>query len=116
MDRQSRDLVLNWCLPVMAKSRNRVAAEGPPEGDMRSCPFCRGVMRFEQSGEKGAEAGWSCSCGNRVSLRQETLVERRRILTERRISVVRKSMKVRALAHRLLRDSERLAERRHGKK
>jgi len=76
-------------------------------------------MRFQQSGKNGEEAGWSCACGNLVSLRQatkEALDEQRRMLTERRVNVVRTSMKVRARAHRLMKHSERLAERQREKK
>ena len=98
----------------MSKSHNRRAVAQPRTDDTRPCPYCRGLMFFQES--TSIDAGWFCTCGYRILLRQESMAELRRVVAERRANAFRRSMAVRARAQRLLKKSERLAAQRRGKK
>jgi len=101
----------------MANS-NRRAAAVPREGDTRQCPFCRGVMFFQGPEWSDAQPGWFCTCGYRILAGQPakpSIAQRPRALSERRANAFRKSMKGRARAERLLKNSQRLPRRRRAK-
>lgn len=104
----------------MGKARNRRAVDRPQDGDTRSCPFCHGLMEFQESLQDDAQTGWFCRCGNSILLRQAinlSMAERRRALDERRAKAFRRSMKVRARANELVKKAQRLrALRRREKK
>jgi DNA-directed RNA polymerase subunit RPC12/RpoP len=70
-------------------------------------------MYFQESQSDDAAHGWYCTCGYRILARptKQSTAEVRRVLTERRVKAFRKSMKVQARAHRLIKNSERIAAR-----
>ena len=100
------------------KSRSTRAADRPHDGDTRPCPFCRTLMYFHDAKSKDAAPGWYCGCGYRIlppSPTKQSTAEMRRALTERRANAFRKSMKVRAQAHRLIKKSQRITTGRETK-
>lgn len=104
--------------PQMAKARTPRTAHRPNDGDAQPCPFCRALMFFQEARSNDTLPGWFCSCGYRILVRQPakpSFKEAHRELAERRVKAFRKSMQVRAHAERLLKKSQRLADRRRQK-
>ena len=92
----------------MSKRQTIRAPNRPQEGDLRPCPFCRGMMVFHEPRPE-IDPGWFCGCGYEEFVRQTakpSLKRRQRALKKQRVARSRKSTVLRARARRLARKSQ----------